>query len=173
MNGSLGGMAHKVQCVTVSGPATCTASHLCGPGHTRAPGAARWHECCSSINQQRQPLGRKQGHGIMLRKCGSLRSHEGSSDTAHSNRIITRTKLLHTQASDRHPAQPAGFFLQTRRGRRATDARPGRRTADPMIRSSTNCHAGASGRLPSHEAPATGAPRRPGDAPPVAGRIDP
>ena len=49
---------------------------------------------------------RRQG---IRRKPGSCKSL-ALGDTKPRDRIITRTTLLHTQASDRHPAQ-AGFFL--------------------------------------------------------------
>ena len=46
--------------------------------------------------------------GITEKKCGFRTSPRLGEYRA--NRITTRTTLLHTQASDRHPAQ-AGFFL--------------------------------------------------------------
>ena len=55
---------------------------------------------------------RRQG---IRRKPGSCKSL-ALGDTTHRDRITTRTTLLHTQASDRHPAQ-AGFFLRGRRRR--------------------------------------------------------
>jgi len=54
-------------------------------------------------------------------------------DTTPRDRIITRTTLLHTQASDRHPAQ-AGFFLGGRRRRQMKkgEAAPGHPMKIPL-----------------------------------------
>jgi len=93
---------HNVHCVTFVRPR----GRPQGPPRT-ARGS--WHECCFSYYHPRpQPEGRRR-QGITERKCG-FRPSLPAPGIPRSNRITTRTTLLHTQASDRHPAQ-AGFFL--------------------------------------------------------------